>query len=182
MRRPRESGDAAAFVERHWGPAFAGTTISRMPASRSFATKQTSIHADVNPYRRQSDGSGDSGRWLRRDIGAVEIVMRRRVHLIALDFPAHRLEANRVSHRDPRRFFLDDDLRLLVELGAVGLLRSLRGLDDQVLEWLVAPARAIAAALHRLATQQRHEEVIGAAVVAGPAEHHHRILAALGAL
>src|SRR2546430_17660294 len=64
--------------------------------------KQTSIHADVNPYRRQSDASGDSGRWLRRDIGAVEIVMRRRVHLVALDFLAHGLEANRVSHRDPR--------------------------------------------------------------------------------
>ena len=119
---------------------------------------------------------------MRRDIDAVEVMMRRRVHLVAFDFLTHRLEADRVGYGDPGRFFLDDDLRLLVELGAVGLLGCLRGLDDQVFERLVAPARVIAAALDRLATQQRHEEVVGVAVVAGPAEHHDLMLAALGAL
>jgi len=34
--RPRESRDPAAFVERHWVPAFAGTTIFRMQALRIF--------------------------------------------------------------------------------------------------------------------------------------------------
>src|SRR5438105_10398547 len=68
--------------------------LQEVSASRSFVTLD----------RLQSDASGDSGRWLRRDIGAVEIVMRRRVHLVTLDFLAHGLEANRVSNGDPRRF------------------------------------------------------------------------------
>src|SRR5438105_13731880 len=73
------------------------------------------------------------------DIRLVEIVVRGRVHLIALHFLAYRVEADRMRHRDPRRFFLENDLRLLVELGPIGLLGRLRRLDDQILEWLVAP-------------------------------------------
>ena len=82
---------------------------------------------------------------------------------------------------DPWRFVLEDHLRLLVELGSIGLLRRLRGLDDQVLERLIAPARDVAAALHRFATEQRYEKVVWIAVIARPPEHHHRLFASLAA-
>src|ERR1700694_2896800 len=100
------------------------------------------------------------------DIRLVEIVMRGRVHLIALHFLAHGVEANRVRYRDPRRLFLENDLRLFVELGAIGLLGRLRGLDDQVLKRLVAPARVVASALDGLAAEERHEEIVGIAIAA----------------
>src|SRR5439155_20221566 len=88
-----------------------------------------------------------------RQIDLVEVVMRRRIHLVTLHVLAQRIEADRVRNGDPRRLFLEDDLRLLIELRAIGLLRRLRRLDDQVLERLVAPARVVAAALHRFATE-----------------------------
>src|SRR5439155_22641051 len=116
------------------------------------------------------------------DLRLVEIVVRGRVHLIALHFLAYRVEADRMRHRDPRCFFLENDLRLLVELGAIGLLGRLRGLDDQILERLVAPARVVAAALDRLAAEQGYEEIVRIAVVSRPAEHDHLMLAALRAL
>src|SRR5436190_23682448 len=93
--------------------------------------------------------------WRRRlgEIGLVEVMVRRRIHFVALHFLAQRIEANRMRDRDPRRFFLEDHLRLFVELRAIGLLRRLRRLDDQLFERLVAPARVVAAALHRFAPE-----------------------------
>src|SRR5438309_8096453 len=85
--------------------------------------------------------------FLLRHVSVVEIMMRRRVHLIALDFLAHGIESDRMRNGDPRRLVLEDHLRLLVELRAVCLFRRLRRLDDQILEGLVAPARGVAAAL-----------------------------------
>src|SRR5260370_7381070 len=95
--------------------------------------------------------------------------MRRRVHLVAFDFLAQGFEADRVGNGDPRRLFLDDDLRLLVELGAVGLLGCLRGFDDQVFERLVAPARVVAAALDCFPTENRPQEALPAPLVTRPA-------------
>src|SRR5690349_5255895 len=105
--------------------------------------------------------SGILRRGRFREIDLVEIVMRRRIHLVTLHFFAQRIEADRMRDRDPRRLFLENHLRLLVELCAVRLLRRLRRLDDQIFEWLVAPARVIAAAFHRFAAEQRHEEIVG---------------------
>src|SRR6185437_1475969 len=118
----------------------------------------------------------------RRQIDLVEIVVRRRVHLVAAHLLAQCVEAHRMRDWNPRRLVVHDHLRLLVELRAVGLLRRLRRLDDEVLERLVAPARVVAAALDRLAAQERDEKVVGIAVVAGPAEHHDLMLATLRAL
>src|SRR5207237_1122849 len=127
--------------------------VSRSP--RGFAScsrTAASLHSEV--------GSA------ARDLRLVEIVVRRRVHLVTLDLLADRVEADRMRDRDPRCLFLEDHLRLLVELGAIGLLRGLRRLDDQVLERLVAPARVVAAAFHRLAAEQGPEEIVRLAVVA----------------
>src|SRR5678816_3123588 len=61
-------------------------------------------------------------RGLLGQFGVVEVVMRGGVHLVALDLLAQRIEADRVRDGDPRRFFLEDQLRLFVQLRAVGLL------------------------------------------------------------
>src|SRR4029453_6525019 len=107
---------------------------------------------------------GGLARLLRCEVGSapgdlrpVEVVMRGRVHLVSLELLANGIEANGMRQRDPRGFFLENDLRLLVELGAVGLLRRLRRLDDQVLERLVAPPRGVAATLDSLAAEQGNE-------------------------
>src|SRR2546425_5736444 len=50
-----------------------------------------------------------------RDLRLVEIVVRRRVHLVTLDLLADRVEADRMRDRDPRCFFLEDHLCLLVD-------------------------------------------------------------------
>jgi hypothetical protein len=64
---------------------------------------------------------------------------------------------------------LEDDLRLLVELGALGLVDRLLRLYDEVVEFLVAPLRAVVTA-DGIATQQGVQEVVRIAIVAGPAE------------
>src|SRR5215831_16069168 len=50
------------------------------------------------------------------ELGVVEVVVRRRVHLVPLDLLAGGVEAYRVRYGDPRRFFFENQLRLLVEL------------------------------------------------------------------
>src|SRR5436190_2529301 len=119
---------------------------------------------------------------LVRHVHLVEEVVRGGVHLVARHFLSDRIEAHRVGDRDPWRFVVRDLLRLGVEAGAVGLARRELGVLDELLEAVVAPARDVAAALDRGAAEQRHEEVVGVAVVARPAEHHRVLLAGLAAL
>ena len=61
-------------------------------------------------------------------------MVRRRIHLVAHHFLAHRIESHAVGDGDPRRLFVRDLLRLLVERRAVGLLGGELGLLDEVLE------------------------------------------------
>ena len=96
---------------------------------------------------------------------------------VAGDLLAHRHEDERVVERDPRRLLLEDHLRLLVELRALGLVGGLLRLGDQVVELLVAPLGAVVAA-DRVAAEQHVEEVVRIAVVAGPAEHHRALAVA----
>ena len=57
------------------------------------------------------------------------------------------------------------------------------GLEHQIVERLVAELGDVAAAgLGRVAAQQRVQEVVRVAVVAGPAQHAHLVLAGLHAL
>src|SRR6476646_1350929 len=119
---------------------------------------------------------------LVRHVHLAEEMVRRRVHLVARHFLADRIEAHRVGDRNPRRFLVRDLLRLGIEAGAIGLARRQLGVLDQAFEIVVAPARDGAAALDRGAAQVRHEEVVGVAVVARPAEHHRVLLAGLAAL
>src|ERR1700730_4696299 len=69
---PAKAGTQRRSSKRRWVPAFAGTTISRMPASHGFVTlnrrqsvrtsiEQASIHTDVDPYRRQSARTATQG-------------------------------------------------------------------------------------------------------------------------
>ena len=111
--------------------------------------------------------------------GVAEFLDRR--GLVADDALAHRLEAHGVRDRHPHGFFLDDFLRLGVELGAFALVGETRGLDDDVVVSRVAPAGEVAAALDRVAGKQVGEEVVGVAVVSAPAEHHRLVFAVLGA-
>src|SRR6478735_1795665 len=117
-----------------------------------------------------------------RHVHLVEEVVRRRVHLVARHFLSDRIKAHRVGDRDPRRLLVRDLLRFAVEAGAIGLARCELGVLDQLLEAVVAPARDVAAALDRGAAETCHEEVVGMAVVARPAEHHRVLLAGLAAL
>src|SRR5690349_12025102 len=137
------------------------TRFSRNPIIAGLLCRQSS------PARaRTGEALTRSGLLRRNQIDVGEIVVRCCIHLVTLHLLAQRVETDRVRYGDPGRLLLHDDLRLLVELRAVRLLRRLGGLDDQLFEWLVAPAGDVAAAFHRLAAKEWNEEVVGIAVVA----------------
>src|SRR5260221_485364 len=101
-------------------------------------------------------------------------MLAKRAELEVDDLLAHRLELDRVRDGEPRRLFLEDDLRLAIEVGPLLDVGLVLGLDDQVVEWLEAPFRGVAAArLGSIAAEQDMEEVVGIAVVAGPAQLRH---------
>src|SRR5581483_4051503 len=118
------------------------------------------------------------------DVDAVEVVTPERRELEVDHALAHRFQLHRMRDREPGRLSLEDDLRLLVELGALGLIGSRLCLDDEIVERLVAPLRDVGAGnrVCGIATEQGVQEVIRIAVVAGPAEHAHLMLAFLQAL
>src|SRR6186713_1758353 len=58
---------------------------------------------------------------LAGDVHPVEVVVRGRVHPVADDFLANRVETHGVGDRDPRRLLIGDDLGLGIEAGPVGL-------------------------------------------------------------
>src|SRR5208282_3622890 len=83
----------------------------------------------------------------------------------------------------PGCFLLEDDLSLLVKLGALLDVRRLLRLDDEIVERLVAPASGIAAADGCCSTaEEGEEEVVRIAVVAGPSELRRHRLARLDPL
>src|SRR5437667_75410 len=106
-----------------------------------------------------------------------------RAELEADDLLAHWLELHRMRDGEPRRLLLEDDLRLAIEVGALLDVGRVLGLDDQIVERLVAPFRRVAAAdLGAVAAEQDMEEIVRIAVVAGPADLRHLMLALLQAL
>src|SRR6266702_4201949 len=116
-------------------------------------------------------------------IDAVEFMLAERAQLEADDFLAHRLELYRMRDGEPWCLFLEDDLRLAIERVALLDVGLMLGLDDQVIEGLEAPFGDVAAAgFGGIATEQDVQEVVRVAVVAGPAQLRHLVLALLGAL
>src|SRR5262249_62067870 len=95
-------------------------------------------------------------------------------------FLASRLELHRMGDGEPRRLLLEDELRLLVQLGALSLIGRHFRLHDEIVEALVAPFGRIAAARPRRRTaEQRMEEIVRIAVVPGPTELRGLVLARL---
>src|SRR3982751_2824014 len=136
------------------------------PGMRRISEKTSSVMprkvGTTRPRRLRTKASTPataSGLLAVGHVHLVEEVVRRRVHLVARHFPSDRIEADRVSDRDPRSFLVRDLLRLGVEAGATSLARRELAVLDQLLEAVVAPARDVAAALHRSAAEQRDEEV-----------------------
>src|SRR5207248_3285783 len=85
-----------------------------------------------------------------------------------------------VRNGEPWGLFLEDDLRLAIERVALFDIGLVLGLDDQVVEWLETPFRRVAAAhLGAVAAEQDMQEVVGIAVVAGPTDLRHLVLAVL---
>src|SRR3984893_7712994 len=117
------------------------------------------------------------------EVNAVKRVPAERTELEVDHFLAHRLELDRMGDREPRRLFLEDDLSLPVEFGALSLVAQCLRLDDQLLEWRVAELCGVGPVGPRgIATQQAVQEIIGIAIVAGPAELSHHVLAVLDPL
>src|SRR5471032_2794218 len=83
-----------------------------------------------------------------------------------------------MSDRGIRHLLLEDNLSLLVQLGARREIRTLASFDDQRVEGRIAPLREIAA-MHRFATEQGAEPVVRIAVVARPAIQNRVMFAAL---
>src|SRR6056297_2224582 len=104
----------------------------------------------------------------------VEDVTAQRMDDVVLHFGPYRHEHRRVRDRHPRRLFLEDDLSLLIELRPVGLVGQRLGLEDQLVERLVAPLRAVGAA-DPVAAEKHAKEVVRIAVVAGPAQQHRTV-------
>src|SRR5258708_2794043 len=102
-------------------------------------------------------------------VDAVDLMPAERAELEADDLLANRLELHRMRDGEPRCLFLEDDLRLAVEVGALLDVGGVLGLDDQIVERLVAPFRGVAAAdLGALATEQHVQEIVRIPIVAGP--------------
>src|ERR671918_2316578 len=93
----------------------------------------------------------DGGRVSALEVDAVEVMATEWIDLEAHHLVAHRLEYHRVGDRDPGRLFLEDDLRLLVQPGALGLVGGALGLDQQLVERFMAPAGPVRAVLGGIA-------------------------------
>src|ERR1700704_6428743 len=125
-----------------------GTRRMRKKASRVIPTKVgIAMPIRVSAKRTMSDrGAGPTapatGSLL--DVDAVECVPRKRAQLEIDHFLAHRHQLHRMGDREPRRLFLEDDLRLAVKLCALGLVAHGLGLYHQILERHVAELGDIA--------------------------------------
>src|SRR5215469_4635528 len=113
-------------------------------------------------------------------VDTVEGVPRERARLEVDHFLAHWHQLHRMGDGKPGGLLLEDDLRLAVERGALRLVGYGLGLGDQLLEGLITELGDVAATgLGGSAAEQRVEEIVGIAVVAGPAELPHLVLAVL---
>src|SRR2546427_9760838 len=147
---------------------------SHFKLTRCRRARQSRLHPTL-PKR----GAGAS----RLDVDPVEGVPAERAEFEVHHFLAHRLQLHRVRNREPGRLFFEYDLRLAVKLRARGLVADGLCFPHQFLERLIAEFCNIGpVGPRRIASKQRVQKVVGVAVVAGPAELRHQVLAVLGAL
>src|ERR1700739_2463761 len=105
------------------------------------------------------------------DVDAVERMPAERAQPEVDHLLADRRQLNRMCDREPGRLFLDDDMRLASDFGPLPLIAYCLCLEDQVVERLVAPLADVrAVAMGCIATQERVEENVRVAGVAGPAD------------
>src|SRR5437016_9969636 len=141
-------------------PMKVGTTrLRRVKMNRSMILSSTPAWRRkkaerLSPLRRYQG--------LLLEVDAVEGVPAERRELEVDYLLADRLQLHRMRDGEPGRLFLEDDLRLLIELGALGLVGEGLRLHDELVERLVAELGDIGAAgLRRVATEQRVQEVVG---------------------
>ena len=91
-----------------------------------------------------------------------------RIHHKAGDFLVHRHEHLGVSKRQPWSFALEHFLSLFIDLGALRRIGRRLALEQQVLEFLVAPDGVVGLADGIAAKQE--QEVVRIAIVACPAK------------
>ncbi|KOS76046.1 hypothetical protein DM47_2390 [Burkholderia mallei] len=114
---------------------------------------------------------------LHRD--RVEVLPPERAHAIAGDVRPGDRRGGRIAEGNPQRLVVDDLLRGLVQLRALGLIGGFLCVGDQLVELRIAIAREVQARLHRVATELRREDVVRIAVVAGEAHEQQIVLAEL---
>src|SRR5258707_10956575 len=104
------------------------------------------------------------------------------VDLVADDILADRRESLRVGEQHAADIVLEDRLGVTVEAVAFRLVVARIGVADGFREILVAPARAVAAGLHRLAGPVRGQDLRRVGIVPGIAEHGDVVVAGPRAL
>src|SRR5688500_9321094 len=87
-----------------------------------YHSKKGSVRKTDAPFRIRTSLLGD--------VDAAEGMVAERAHHIARHFLGHRHDDGRMVERHPRGLALEDDLRLLIQLGAFRLVGLLLGLDD----------------------------------------------------
>src|SRR5271163_1137235 len=135
----------------------------------------------------KTTGSAPHGTWAEPgpallEVDAFERVRSERALLVAGHIGAHGFEHDRMSDQERRRLVVLDLLHALIELGALGLVRNHPRLFEQVVELRVAPLRMVLAGRFAARAAEKEEEVVGVAVVAGPAHLSCDVLAGVHAL
>ena len=101
-------------------------------------------------------------------IYAFELVRAERALLVARHVGPHRLEDDRMGDEQFRRLIVLDYLHTLIELGAIGLIGNDARLDQQIVEFGVAPFRDVVVDWFAVYATVEEEEIVGIAVIAGP--------------
>src|SRR5690242_462349 len=107
------------------------TSVMPMKVGMMRLTRVRMKRSMVRDYPKTKRG-GALSRPLPRllvDVDPVEIMPAEGRELEIDDFPAHRLQLHGMRDGEPGRLFLEDDLRLFVELAALGLVVDRLGLD-----------------------------------------------------
>src|SRR3954453_19671475 len=159
-------------------PRNVGTTrATRVRKKRSISRSKKQTGGALVPARLPSKTDGLLQAY------TTELVTAEWADLEAFDFLANRLVHDGMRDQEHRGFLVEDFLRLLIELRALALVRERQGLGQQLVELIVAPlGQVVAAGLSAGAARQDVQEVVRIAVVAGPAELAHHVLARLHAL
>src|SRR5215475_1339013 len=112
--------------------------------------------------RDRAAGAARSQSRLLFDVNAVENMAAERRELEVDYALAYRLQLHRMRDGEPGRLLLEDHLRLLIELGALGLIRHRLRLHDEIVERLVAELRDVGARgrLRRVAAEEGVQEVV----------------------